>query len=70
MIGWTNLSLNDSVEVQVREDKGHPFVLYLGGTEMLTGATFMLTKEMFETLVFQCHSALHEYDVINQDAEV
>ena len=67
MIGWTNLSLNDSVEVKVRVDEGYPFILYLGGSEMLTGATFMLNKEMFESLVFQCHTALHEYDTCLDD---
>lgn len=63
MLGWTNLSFEDSVEVKVRnEDIETPFVLYLGGNRMLTGAAFMLTKEMFESLAFQCQSALHEYD--------
>jgi hypothetical protein len=62
MIGWTNMSLDDTVEVKVREDTTHPFVLYLGGTSMLTGTAVMLSKELFESLVFQCQSALHEYD--------
>lgn len=63
MLGWTNLSFEDSVEVKVRnEDIETPFVLYLGGNRMLTGAAFMLTKEMFESFTFQCQSALHEYD--------
>lgn len=63
MLGWTNLSFEDSVEVKVRDgDSETPFVLYLGGNRMLTGAAFMLTKEMFESLAFQCQSALHEYD--------
>jgi hypothetical protein len=62
MIGWTNMSLDDIVEVKVRQDTTHPFVLYLGGTTMMTGTAVMLSKELFETLVFQCQSALHEYD--------
>jgi hypothetical protein len=62
MLGWTNLRFEDYVEIKVKEEEGHPFVLYLGGNEMLTGAAFMLTKEMFESLTFQCQSALHEYD--------
>lgn len=62
MIGWTNMSLDDTVDVKVRQDTDYPFVVYLGGTSMLTGTAVMLTKELFETLVFQCQSALHEYD--------
>jgi hypothetical protein len=62
MIGWTNMSLDDTVEVKVRQDTTNPFVLYLGGTTMMTGTAVMLSKELFETLVFQCQSALHEYD--------
>ncbi len=56
------MSLDDTVEVKVRQDTTHPFVLYLGGTTMMTGTAVMLSKELFETLVFQCQSALHEYD--------
>ena len=56
------MSLDDIVEVKVRQDTTHPFVLYLGGTTMMTGTAVMLSKELFETLVFQCQSALHEYD--------
>jgi hypothetical protein len=56
------MSLDDIVEVKVREDTTHPFVLYLGGTTMMTGTAVMLSKELFESLVFQCQSALHEYD--------
>lgn len=62
MIGWTNMSLDDTVEVKVREETDHPFVLYLGGTSMLTGTAVMLSKELFESLAFQCQAALHEYD--------
>lgn len=56
------MSLDDIVEVKIREDTTHPFVLYLGGTTMMTGTAVMLSKELFESLVFQCQSALHEYD--------
>jgi hypothetical protein len=62
MIGWTNMSLDDTVDVRVREETDHPFVLYLGGTSMLTGTAVMLSKELFESLTFKCQSALHEYD--------
>ena len=63
MIGWANLSLDDRVDVKiVTQDTDQPFRLYLGADTMFTGIAVMFTKEMFETLVFQCQSALHEYD--------
>jgi hypothetical protein len=69
MIGWTNMSLDDTVEIKVRQNTDHPFVLYLGGTSMMTGTAVMLTKEVFESLVFQCHAALNEYDNLVTDEE-
>lgn len=63
MISWVNLSLDDKIDVKViTEDKEQPFRLYFGADTTFTGVAFMLTKEMFESLVFQCQSALHEYD--------
>jgi hypothetical protein len=63
MIGWANLSLDDKIDVRVvTEDTDQPFRLYLGADKVFTGFAMMFTKEMFESLVFQCQSALHEYD--------
>jgi hypothetical protein len=63
MIAWTNSSLDDRIEIKViGEDKEQPFRLYLGADTTFPGIAVMLTKEMFESLVFQCQSALHEYD--------
>jgi hypothetical protein len=63
MIGWANLSLDDKIDVRVvPEDTDVPFRLYLGADTTFTGFAMMFTKEMFESLIFQCQSALHEYD--------
>lgn len=71
MIGWTNVSLDDTVKVNVREGyNDNPFSLTIGGSDTFSSVTLLLTKEILESLAFQSTSALHEYDLMQENVGV